>query len=456
MVRSVILMVLYVTLVCQVTLRAADEPASWKAGAAKIKITPDGPVWMAGYASRKGPSEGALLDLYAKSLVLSDADNHRLVIVTLDLIAVPTALRVSLLEQAEQKLGLKPHEILLNVSHTHCGPMVNPGIIENWGLDAAYEAITAAYVKSLEMKILQVMEQAIANAQPSQVGYSHARCGFAMNRRLPTENGYQNSPYPEGPVDHEVPILRVETADGKLTAVLFGYACHNTTLGIMQLNGDYAGFAQRDLEEAHPDAVALFLTGCGGDQNPYPRGKVEQAEQHGRALANAVEAALLPKVIPLNGQIVSSLEMCPLAFAPLPDKEQLTARVKSSNGFEARHAKNVLEMLEQSNGAVPDYELPIQVIRFGKKLTLVAIGGETVVDFSLRLKHELSADGERVWVAGYSNEVTCYIPSRRVLKEGGYEASGAMIYTSLPGPFAEDVEERIIGSVHRQVETLRK
>lgn len=432
----------------------ADEP-TWKAGAAKVVITPSEPVWMAGYAGRKGPSEGVLLDLHAKALAITDAENHRLVIVTLDLISIPQALRDSLLAQAEQKFGLKPAEILLNVSHTHCGPMVSPETIDNWGIDSAYKAKTIEYVRFLEQRILEAITQSLASSQPAKLSYSHARCGFAMNRRLPTDKGYQNSPYPEGPVDHDVPILRAETLEGKLLAVLFGYACHNTTLGIERLNGDYAGFAQRDLEAAHPGTVALFLMGCGGDQNPYPRSKIELAEQHGRTLANAVETALLPEPIALKSRLQVSQELCPLNYAPLPGRDTLEARAKSSNIYESTHGKHVLQLLKDHDGKLPEYEYPVSVIRLGDKLTLAALADEIVIDYSLRLKRELATPGDIVWIAGYSNLITCYVPSQRVLLEGGYEAGGAMIYTSLPGPFAEDVEERIINSVHRQVKALK-
>ena len=435
---------------------AAEPEAGWKVGAAKVVITPAEPIWMAGYAGRKGPSEGVLLDLQAKAMSLADAEGHRLVIVTLDLISIPSALREAVLSRAKTQHGLQPHEILLNVSHTHCGPMLSPRTVKNWGLDPQWTDKIAAYAVRLEKNIVDVIGRALSEAQPARLGYSHARCGFAMNRRLPTEKGYQNSPYPEGPVDHDVPVLKAETAEGKLIAVLFGYACHNTTLGIQQLNGDYAGFAQRDLEADHPGTVAMFLMGCGGDQNPYPRGKVEQAEQHGRSLANAVEAALLPAAVPLQGHLASSLEMCPLGFAPPPGLEELQQRVKLPNGFEARHAASVIELLKLHDGKLPEYEFPVQVVRLGRKLTLVALGDETVIDFTLRTKRELAKDGEIVWVAGYSNLVTCYVPSRRVLQEGGYEAGGAMIYTSQPGPFAEDVEDRIMRAIHQQAEAVRK
>ena len=101
---------------------------------------------------------------------------------------------------------------------------------------------------------------------------------------------------------------------------MFGYACHNTTLGFYQFCGDYAGFAQQYLQAAHPDATALFVQGCGGDQNPYPRSKLELAEQHGRCLANAVEAALLTNARPLTGSLQSALEPCDARIpdAPVP------------------------------------------------------------------------------------------------------------------------------------------
>ena len=76
-----------------------------------------------------------------------------------------------------------------------------------------------------------------------------------------------------------MPVLKITGPDGKLRAVLFGYACHNTTLTaeVYQLSGDYAGFAAAELEAKHPGATALFLMLCGADQNPSPRGTVELA-----------------------------------------------------------------------------------------------------------------------------------------------------------------------------------
>src|SRR5262249_5442179 len=152
--------------------------------------------------------------------------------------------------------------------------------------------------------VVEVVGQAIDRLAPARLDYLHARAGFAMNRRRPTPRGYANAPNSEGPVDQDVPVLRVTDAEGKaLRALLFGYACHNTTLSFYQFCGDYAGFAQQYLQEAHPEAVALFMSGCGGDQNPYPRGTIELCRQHGRTLATAVEAALGTVPRPIAGPL---------------------------------------------------------------------------------------------------------------------------------------------------------
>lgn len=425
------------------------EEASWKAGVATVTVTPEGSVWMAGYASRKKPAEGKATELFAKALALQDGEGHRLVIVTTDLIGIPRPLRDAVARRVTEQHGLPPEGLLLNASHTHCGPVVRLSRSSLYNLEGEQAEAVRKYVADLENKLVNVVGQALRTPAPAKLGYSHARAGFAMNRRLPTDKGYQNSPYPEGPVDHDVPVLRVETPDGKeLRAVLFGYACHNTTLSFFQYCGDYAGFAQQELETAHPGTTALFLMGCGGDQNPYPRGTIDLCRTHGKTLATAVEAALLPEPKPIRGPLSTALEEVHLEFLPPPTREELVRMTQSPNEFEQRRGKLMLEDLDAGNVAGTEYAYPIQVVRFGRDLTLIGLAGETVVDYSLRFKRELSGpEAPSVWVAGYCNDVFGYVPSLRVLKEGGYEGGGAMLYTSLPGPFAPSVEERIVERV---------
>jgi len=425
---------------------ASAAELEWKAAATKATITPKEPMWMAGYASRNKPADGTAQELFAKALAIEDAGGKRVVFVTLDLIGVPRTLHTALV----QRLALKPEALLLNVSHTHCGPEFRlagkPGIFAEFGGADKAEA----YGKFLEDTLARLVTDALAQLAPAQLSYHHARCGFAMNRRRdyalpPEEPNAKLAPNPNGPVDQAVPVLRVADAAGKLRAVLFGYACHNTTLSFYQWCGDYAGYAQEFVEAEHPEAVALFVSGCGGDQNPYPRGRIELAQYHGRALATAVDAALQGPPHTLSGPLQTAFADVSIDFAPFT-RATFEEELKSKDKYVAGHGRRLLERLEK-DGKVPEsYPYPVQTIRFGKGLTFIGLGGEVVVDYSLRLKRELT--GGPVWVAGYCNDVMGYIPSKRVLEEGGYEGGDSMRYSSLPGRWAPTVEERIIGKVH--------
>lgn len=431
----------------------AGDDADWKVGIASRVITPERPMWMAGYASRQSPSEGKVHDLFVKAMALETVGGERLVIVTCDLISVPRPIRDRLETQVRDEFGLAPQSLLMNCSHTHCGPEIRT---TRWSLDGLPpERLRQAteYVSHLQDALLEVVRGALDDLTPARVSFCRARCGFAMNRRTPSATGYRNFPNPDGPVDHDVPVLRVDSPGGQLRAVLFGYACHNTTLGFNKFCGDYAGFAQQYLEQAHPGATAMFMLGCGGDQNPYPRRTLELAEQHGRTLANSVEAALGTQANPLPAELRSAYEMVSLEYQRPPDRAELIRRAESSNKYDRLHGQRLLKQLDSEGRLRTEYDCPVQVVRFGGQLTMIALPGETVVDYSLRLKAELSgADGTAplIWVAGYSNDVFAYIPSRRVLLEGGYEAGGAMRYMTTVlqhGPFAPTVEEKIVSKV---------
>ena len=440
-----------------VTVFAAEPTNSWKAAAGSVAITPSEPVWMAGYASRDKPSEGSIHDLFAKVLVLEDSDGNRLAVVTTDLIGITPELR-SGVEMIVGKYGFAAESLLMNASHTHCGPELRGDRLVRFGIDAKYAALSHAYVREVATKIGDLIGQTAERLEPCKLIYSHARAGFAMNRRLPTSGGFINSPNPDGPVDHDAPVLRVENADGQLRAILFGYACHATTLSFQQLCGDYPGFAQQYLQESHPGVVAMFMNGCSGDQNPYPRRTLELAQQHGRALANGVETALETKrVREIEGPLQVALEYTTLKFAGPPTREEIASQIESSNKYERFHGEALMDELEQTGEVRTEYDrFPIQVVQFGEDLTLVAICGEVVVDYALRLKRELSRDeGDVIWVAGYSNYVFGYLPSRRVLEEGGYEGARAMTYTTFPGPFDPSVEQRVVETVQRLVARVR-
>ena len=450
-VKTSAIAVLLILLACWNTSTTAAEAYLWKAATSTV-ITPDDPVWMAGYSSRNRPSDEATQDLYAKVLAVEDAAGSRLVIVTTDLVGITEPMRQAVQQQALDRFELPPAALLMNASHTHSGPEVRIDRLRLEEREGAWIERAEQYVRETTDRIVAAIGQALAKLEPARLSYTSARCGFAMNRRLVTDSGVRGRPNPDGPVDHSVPVLRVDSADGeKLRAVVFGYA-HNTVLGFYDLNGDYAGWAQHYLQEAHPDLTALLVIGCAGDQNPYPRRTHELAQQHGRTLSNSVEAALNAQSKSLDGPLRTALETTSLSFAKGPGRAELHQQAESKSVALQRHARRLLRHFDKGDGFIKEYAYPVHVARFGDDLTLVGLAGETVVDDSLRLKLELA--GPSVWVADYCNALPTYIPSLRVLREGGYECGDHRRYTNFAAPFDESIERRIISKDHRLNEQL--
>ena len=136
-----------------------------------------------------------------------------------------------------------------------------------------------------------------------------------------------------------------------------------------------------------------------------------------------------------------------LAFDKLPTIEELRQQTESKSIYETLRAKQLLEDIDAGRPLKPSYPYPISFWQIGSDLNLVALGGEVVVDYSLRIKGQIPRS---TFVAAYSHDVMAYIPSYRVLKEGGYEGGGAMVYYGLPSIWSDQVEETIIEEVHRQ------
>jgi hypothetical protein len=409
---------------------------------------------MAGYASRTKPSEGVIQDLYSKALALEDQSGKRAVLVTSDLLGFPAAVSHDITSRVEKQYHLTRDQLLLSSSHTHGGPVLGKMLGLMYPMNSQQWADVEAYTSELEDKIVKLVGAALKSLQPARLGFGHGEVGFAMNRRARTKEEMVIGVNKEGPVDHDVPVLRVDDKHGKLRAVVFGYACHNTAArDFMQFHGDYAGFAEACLESHHPGAMALFIAGCGGDANPYPRGTIELTRQHGEELAGAVEKVLVRKLQSVRGPLKTAYEEFPVAFATPPGREELQAQLENKDVYHRSWAAAMLTVLNRDGHLPAEYPYPLEIWQFSQDLTLIALGSEVVVDYDLRLKKELGA--EKLWVAAYCNDVFAYIPSLRVLEEGGYEGGGAMVYYGQPGPFAPTIEETIIGKVHDLIRRVR-
>ena len=430
------------------TLIAGAASAEWQAGVAKRDITPDFPVRLSGYGNRTSPHEGVAMPIHAKALALRWNDDAPLVMLTVDNCGVPATLRTAVLANLSRAgHPLADERFSLHSSHTHCAPMINGVLGFLFGTDLPPDEQEAVdrYTGLLTEHMTEVVAAALKDLQPALVDRGNGRAGFAMNRRLKTATGYSNSPNFSGIRDHDVPVLRVRSPEGKLRAIFTSYACHCTTISINQIHPDWAGTAQAELELRFPGAIALTAIGCGADQNPYPRRELPLVNAHGANLAKGVVEVINQPMHPLQGPVTCRAKELSLPYDTLPDREEWQRRTSDKNKWIAHHARHFLGLLDRGEPIPSHLPYLVQVWDFNGSLLMVQLPGEVVVDYGLRFKKTYGLN--RTWVNSYTNDVPCYIPSQRVWEEGGYEAAGAMTYYGRPTRFASGVEDRIAAAV---------
>jgi hypothetical protein len=432
---------------CTLMLSAAGTHAlepNWKVGLAEAKVTPERPVLMSGYANRTKPFEKVSADLYVKVLVLEDRDGHRGVIVTSDLLGFPAAVAEPICERVAKKTGLKREQILLNSSHSHAGPQLRVKPASKDDPAAAEAERSIEYTRQLQDKVVDAVVRAAEKLEPARLSWGSGVVHFPMNRREFTPDGIILGVNPRGLADRGVPVLRVDGPDGKPRAIVFGAATHGTTLGgdNYQLCGDYAGFAQDYVQEKHPKVQAMFVLGCAGDSNPYPRGTMELTKKHGVALGEEVCRVLETKLRPINGLLQIAFDRAELPLQALPRDEivKLAANRRDSRRFAATE---MLAALDRGEKLPTHYTCPLTVWQFGNDLTLVGLSGEVVVDYVADLEKALGPNN--LWIAGYCNDVFGYLPSAHVLGEGGYETRG--LYSGAAGLFDAKAEAVVVRAV---------
>ena len=420
--------------------RAASAPASptlVPVGVARVDVTPDYPIRLSGYGGRTTVSEGVEQRLWAKALAFGRDERDSAVLLTVDNVGVPFEVTDEVYRRVNEKLPLPRAHFALCSSHTHNGPMLT-GVLPNlFSKDIIPEeqATIDRYTRELTDKLVRVALDALQDRQPATVAWGEGQAGFAKNRRTK-----------DGPVDHSLPLLAVRSPEGNLRAVLANYACHCTTLASNLHGGDWAGYAQEYIEAAHPGSTALVSIGCGADANPHPRTGLDFTQAHGREIATEVGRLLGTALRPVTALPTGVASDIALPFDTLPTRAEWERRV-AVDGITGYHARKNLARLDRSETLPSTMPYRVQAWAFGDELAMVFLGGEVVVDYATRLKSEY----RHLWLHAYANDVRAYIPSTRILREGGYEGGGALPYYDQPARLGPLTEELIAGEVAKVV-----
>ena len=437
----------------------AGAESGWKAGVARVDITPEHPIVLLGYGDRTGPFESVAAPIFAKALALEDAQGRRGVLVTADLVGFQAAvLTDEVARRISKSTGLTRDQLLFNASHSHTGPLVSldpwpePNPVAHPPLRSEDREKTIAYTLALQDKLVALVEEALNALAPATLAWGEGEVPFPMNRRLPREDRVVMADNPEGAVDRRVPVLRVAAPDGAPRAVILGCACHNTALTGADnvIAGDYAGVAQHALEAGTPGMQAMFMSGGGGDANPSPRGAMSFAEAHGETLAREVQRVLEGDLLPLSPSLATSYALARLPMQRLNRAEiELRAQLPSAEAVMATH---MLRVLDEGLALPSEYVAPIALWRLGE-LPLVALPGEPMADYATLVRNTLNLDS--VWVTGYNNDCFGYLPTARVVQEGGHENIGVTLWLwgqhlrQNAGFFAHEVEAVVLTTVRR-------
>jgi neutral ceramidase len=407
-----------------------------KAGVSIVRITPDRPIRLAGFAARNKISQGIYHELYAKALVLQEGD-ARVAIVTSDIIGLDRERCDEVKAAIGASTGLGPEQVLLSYSHTHSGPVV--------GSDEDYW-------KGLVDRFRTVVTQADQQSQDVRMDYAEYSCTIGVNRRLPTENGIAFRPYPEGPTDPEVSILRVMRGNGTPLAILVCYPCHPTEVGPAGWGGyhvgaGYPGYTQDFLQAVYPGCTAMFMQGCGGDVKPrnvdgighFTSGPLGVPQSVGEELGRAVATKLGGITEPISGALNITLEEFDLPVDEPPSREQAEAWVNDSDadGGLKGYAQSILDVYDQED---KEFRKPPVLTHHAVSIgnfVLVTLSAEMCVGYSLRLKEAL--EGRPRIVGAYSNGMVGYVPSADMIPEGGYEVHYARRGGGLLKPDVEDI-----------------
>lgn len=429
--------------------------AAWQAGVARADITPAEPVPLAGYGGKTRMSQRVEHPIWLKALALRDDTGATSVLVTADLVGLSSKMVRRISEQALKKHQIPRERLILNTSHNHSCPATEDVLWLYYEFTPEETEVKNRYTERVYAKYDEVIGAAIAHLKPVELAYEQGLAGVAVNRR--------RSRGPEsralgGQVDHDVPVITVRSGS-ELQGIVFGYSCHTTALGGLSINGDYAGFAQLELEKSFPGSVAMFVQNCGGDANPLPRirGRDVEAtaltEMYGHILAESVRQVVAAKMTPLSGPLKAAMGETELFLQPGIPLEELKQRLPNLSGMPRREFEHFIRQHETLGGPPDRVPYPVQVWSFGPELTLIALTGETVVDYSLKFKG--SHGWNSTWVCGYNNDLLSYVPSLRVLKEGGYEGITGMYEYGHRAPYTETVEEQITRKVEELVEKVR-
>jgi tetratricopeptide (TPR) repeat protein len=421
----------------------------FRASFSELNITPrindESPRFLQGFAGPPRRVSSVLSPLMMQLLLLEDADGTRILFVTADLFGFDPSM-VSAVREEASRFGIRAEGIFMNASHTHYAPGTLSRIAQVMG---PYQD---SYAQMISQAICGRLPFLDANLEECSLHLGKAEARVGVSRRRKAEGRVIFAPNHEDFYDKATPILLIGFEEGDRKVVLVNHGCHPTGLGAEdRISSDYPGYMRSTLVSRGLASGVMFLQGglgsskesVGKDDKIRFCDSVAGAEENGRALAGAVERGLKGDLVKVEGPAFCLKRQVALPLSPLQSMPDLN-RIKGSaqvNPLIREWAEAIVK--QYPRGAYPSHTpMDVHLISLGKEVTLIGLPGEPVAELARELR-AMTGHADGTFISGCTNGLLGYLPTDRMIGEGGYEAESSHFVYLAPSALARGSEDAI-------------
>jgi hypothetical protein len=409
-----------------------------KAWAKTVVVNPDRLVPLAGFESRNQVFSKVADDLEINVCVLEGAD-RTVALLTFDSLSVGQ--KVS--EHAEKAFGKFGAAAVSVASHSHFAPALDERLPNLGIVDETYSTKICEVIDQL------AMSYALEGTTPVEIFQGHSSKNFGINRRKKAlgpgfRYGTQRLPNPHGNSGDGLSAIDVRTLQGETIAKFWRCSCHPVSFyNSTEVSADFVGVVRRKMRISKPSIPVLFFQGFSGDIRPPSVSKDRSLLSHVRRLLQGDFFGEMSEEEWRNwaNAIADTVESC-ICNEPV-----------TGDNLTVRTTELPLAMLQggpaERFGDRPGLE--ITSVRLGTNLQFVFLSAEPVAEWSAQFPR---TDGVTTWHIGYASHVFGYLPTARMLREGGYEVDGFRPAFSLPGQYVDDIDKIIREAFNRVCEDL--